>query len=105
MDVEITGKHVDITEPMERHIRQHVEKLPPYGEKIHYLTVTVAVDSGGQLVEIIAECQRARLVAQAKSHDVYQSIDEAFAKVARQIARRHDKLVRNKRGRHDGSAE
>ena len=105
VDVEITGKHVEITEPMERHVRQHVEKLPRYGDTIQYLTVTVAVDSGNQVVEIIAKYHRARLVAEAKSHDVYQSIDEAFAKVSRQIARRHDKLVRHKRGRHDGSTE
>ena len=96
MDVQITGRHVEVTEPMEEHIRQHVEKLPRYDSKIQYLTVRLDVDSGNQLVEIVAKCHRADLVAEGKGHDIYQSIDEAFAKIGRQIARYHDKLVRNK---------
>ncbi len=83
---------------MDRHIRQHIEKLPRLDEKIQYLTVTLEVDSGDQLVEIIAKCHRADLVAEARGHDMYESIDEAFAKMERQITRYHDKLV-NHRGR------
>ncbi len=89
-----------VTPAMDRHIRQHIEKLPRIGDRIQYLTVTLEVDAGDQLVEVIAKCHRADLVAEARSHDMYQCIDEAFAKMGRQIARHHDKLV-DHRARQD----
>ena len=41
----------------------------------------LAADSGNQMVEIIAKYHRANLVAEATGHDMYRSIDEAFAKI------------------------
>ncbi|MHC5033647.1 MAG: ribosome hibernation-promoting factor, HPF/YfiA family [Planctomycetota bacterium] len=96
MDVEIAGRHMDVTEPMERHIRQQIDKLPRFASMVRYLTVTLDTDSGGQHVEIIANCPRSDLVAEARSHDIYQCIDGAFAKIERRLARYHDKLVKSR---------
>jgi ribosomal subunit interface protein len=78
---------------MDAHIRAQIEKLPPFAEKAQYVSVTLSVDSGNQVVEIIARSGRTDFVAQASSHDMYQSIDDAFEKLERQFARQHDKLV------------
>ncbi len=93
MEVEITGKHVEVTEPMARHINDHIEKLPRFDERIQYMTVMLDVDNGSPKVEIIAKCHRTDLVAEARGHDMYQTIDEAFAKMRRQVSRLHDKIV------------
>jgi putative sigma-54 modulation protein len=93
VEVEITGRHMEVTEPMARHINDHVEKLPRFDERIQYMTVMLDMDNGNALVEIIAKCHRTDLVAEARGHDMYQSIDEAFAKMRRQINRLHDKIV------------
>ncbi|MGD2175102.1 MAG: ribosome-associated translation inhibitor RaiA [Candidatus Brocadiaceae bacterium] len=93
MDVEIAGRHVDVTDEMEAHIWERIERLPRYDDKIQYITVTLDMDAGTQLVEIIAKCHRADLVAEARARDMYQCIDEAFSKIQRQIIRHHDKLV------------
>ena len=93
MDLEITGRHLDLTEVMRDHIRQHVAKLPKFDGKIQYITVTLDLDAGDRLVEVIAKCHRADLVAQARGRDMYRCIDDAFAKMRRQIIRHHDKLV------------
>jgi putative sigma-54 modulation protein len=93
VDIEITGKHIEVTEPMERHIRQRIEKLPRWAEIVQYFTVTLRKDSGNLLAEIIAKCPRADLVVEATSHDMYQSIDEAFSKMEHRLTRYHDKLV------------
>jgi ribosomal subunit interface protein len=64
------------------------------------------VDSGNQMVEVIAKCGRADLVAEAKSHDMYQSIDDAFARIERQLTRYHDKVVNGRsRGAQKASRE
>ena len=96
MDVQIAGRHVQVTEAMESHIWQQVEKLPPFADKVQYLSVTLAVDAGSQLAEILAKSHRADFVAQASSHDMYESIDQAFQKLARQLKRQHDKLVNSR---------
>lgn len=93
MQVDITGRHMDVTEPMSRQINEHIEKLPRFDNKIQYLTVTLDNDGGNKLVEIIAKCHQSDLVAEARGHDMYKTIDEAFAKIRRQITRLHDKLV------------
>jgi putative sigma-54 modulation protein len=93
VDVEITGKHVRVTDAMESHIRQRIEHLPKFAESVQYIEVMLDVDSGNQQVEVLAKCGRADLVAEAETHDMYQSIDEAFAKIERQLTRYHDKVV------------
>jgi putative sigma-54 modulation protein len=93
VDLEITGRHLDVTEPMAAHIREHLDRMPAFLDLVQYMTVTLSVDSGSRHVEIQAKCPRADLVVEAASHDMYQSIDEAFAKMARRLARHHDKLV------------
>ena len=95
MEVTIAGRHVQVTEPMSRHIQEHVDRLPRFDGHIQYITVALGVESGFRTVEVIAKCHKADLVAEAKSHDMYQSIDEAFAKMQRQIVRHHDKMVHN----------
>lgn len=93
MEIQISGRHVAVSDQMDRHIREQIEKLPPFAEKAQYISVTLAVDSGNQVAEIIAHGGRTDFVAEASSHDMYKSIDEAFQKLERQFARQHDKLV------------
>ena len=58
--------------------------------------MTLDMESRSQLVEIIAKCHRATLVAEARSHDMYRSIDAAFDKLERQIIRYHDRMVHDR---------
>ena len=94
----VSGRHIEVTEAMERQIREHAAKLPRFDSQIQHLQVTLSEDAGMYVAEAIAKCHRVELVAEAKSHDMYESIDEVFAKMARQVARHHDRLVNN-RGR------
>jgi putative sigma-54 modulation protein len=106
VDVEITGRHVKVTDAMESHIRQRIEHLPKFADSVQYIEVMLDVDSGNQMVEVIAKCGRADLVAEAKSHDMYQSIDDAFARIERQLTRYHYKVVNGRsRGAQKASRE
>lgn len=96
MDIQITGKHIDVTEPMDRHIRQHIARLPKYADLVQYMIVTLRMDSGNLASEIIAKCPRADLFAEGKDHDFYKSIDAAFSKIEHRLTRYHDKLVKNR---------
>ena len=93
MDVTISGRHMEVTDAMESHIRERIGKLPRFDDRIQAVSVTLASDAGEEQIEVIAKCHRNVLVAEARSHDMYDSIDEAFAKLERRVARLHDKLV------------
>ena len=106
MQVEISGRHVEVSDGMDKHIRRHLEKLSRYADYVQHVEAIVAFDSGNHKMELVAKCPRATLVAEASSHDMYGSIDQAFAKLEHQIARYHDKLVHRKaRGGQQASEE
>jgi len=96
VQVEISGRHVEVTDGMEKHIQRHIGKLSRYDDQIQHVEVILACDSGNHAVEILAKCHRTTLVAEAGGHDMYNSIDQAFAKLEHQVARLHDKLVHKK---------
>jgi len=93
VDVTISGRHMDVTEWMEKHINERAEKLPRLDGQLQHVTVTLDKDAGGEKVEVIAKCHRSTLVAVAEGHELYSTIEEAFKKIERQVARLHDKIV------------
>ena len=104
MEVIISGRHMEVTEAMENHVQAHIEKLPRFDDQIRRITVTLSDDSGEQCVEAIAKCHKATLVANASSHSIYASIEDAFSKLERRVARFHDRLVsKNAREAHRAS--
>mgnify|MGYP006291873543 CR=1 FL=1 len=105
MDVTISGRHMQVTEPMERHIRSRIAKLTRYDDQIISVTVTLENDSNREQVEVIAKCHRNVLVTNAEGHDLYDSIDEAFSKLERRVSRLHDKLVNQKARQGQQAAE
>lgn len=93
MEITISGRHMEVTEAMQKQIREHVGKLPRFDDQIQHVTATLINDPAGQKVEVIAKCHKAILVANGQSHDVYLSIDQAFEKLQKRITRFHDKLT------------
>lgn len=93
VDLQISGRHIDVTDAMKNRIRKHVEKLPRFDDQIEFVEVTVGLDSGLHTTEVITKCHRSKLIAEAKGHDMYDCIEEAFEKMERQIARFHDKII------------
>ncbi len=93
MDITISARHMDLTEAMDNHIRERIEKLPRFDDHIISITVTLDDDAGQEWVEIIAKCHREVLVTESGGHDLYAAIDDAFDKLERRITKLHDKLT------------
>ncbi len=98
MEITLSGRHVEVTDAMERRIRGRIDKLPRFDDQIRNITVTVSRDAGGYHLEIIAKCHGTVLVTNGQGQEVYDSIEEAFSKMERRIARSHEKLI-NKHSR------
>jgi len=104
MDVEITGRHVTVTDAMRDHALGKVEHLSKYGDQIIWIRITLATDAGLAVAEVMAGLRRSTsLVAEARNADMYKAVDTALAKIEEQL-RRHKDRAQSRRARPRGEA-
>jgi putative sigma-54 modulation protein len=87
---------MEVTEAMAERIYKYAEKMPRFDDGLMSLKVTLGVDRDVQSAEVLAKARHTTFVAKDESHDMYESIRNAFEKMETQIARHNDK-VKNRR--------
>ena len=99
MRIQITGRHVGVTEAMKEYARAKVEKLARFHGRITGVDVTMEASHDRQTVEMVADVGRGqRLVGKAESPDMYAAVDLAEEKLSRQLVRFKQKLNDHQRG-------
>ena len=98
MNFTITGKHIDITEPLKEHASEKTSKLPRYYNSINEVEVVIENGHGGHVgVEIIARGEHSKFfVAKEEGPDAYACIDIAVHKLQRQLTDQKEKERNNK---------
>ena len=96
MDIQISGRHMEITDTMEEKVRRYAQKLPHFDGSLMSLQVTLAVDKGEQSVELLAKSRHTSFVAKSNSRVVYECIDSAFKKLEKQIIRHNEKTKQHR---------
>ena len=94
VEVSVSGRHMEVTDSMEKRIAEHADKLLRFDDRIQHVAVTLDREASGEKVEIIAKCHKSTLVAVAQGHDLHDTIADAFSKIEHQITRLHDRIVR-----------
>ncbi len=89
----ITGKHIDITEPIREYAQKKTFKLPKFYSIINQIEVILdGTKRGSVAVEIIARAEHSRVFVVTESgNDAYKSIDLAVHKLQEQLKRRKAK--------------
>lgn len=99
MRIQITGRHVGVTEAMKEYARAKVEKFERFHGRITAVDVTMEALHDRQTVEMVADVGRGqRLVGKAESPDMYAAVDLAEEKLSRQLVRFKQKLNDHQRG-------
>lgn len=95
MDITVTGRDFEVTEPIRNHAEEKAQKLTRYFEKISRTEVVLGRrDNHTYDVELIAHVDgHEHFVAHGKKEDLYAAIDEAEHKLARQLRDYKAKLV------------
>ena len=98
MQVTVTGKHIEITEPIKQYAIEKASKLPRFFDRV--LSIEVVADKGENHsfdVEMIAHVEHHdAFVARARSEDLYACIDESSDKMERQLTDHKEKLRNHK---------
>ena len=104
MRINLTGRHVQITDPLRAHIEKKLGKLRSYFDHIIDVRVVLSVEKHRQFAEItISGKHDIRFHSHEATDDMYVSIDKALEKIERQL-RRHTSKKRKTRRRKEPEA-
>lgn len=93
VNVNITGKQMDLTEDLKSSVHSMVERLPRYFDRINYVDVVFDSESNQVQAEVIVSTVRGiTLVGKSTDYDAFKSLDEASDKIIRQLKKLNDKL-------------
>jgi len=104
MQIQITGRHQDITPAIREYAEEKTAKLPRYFDRISQIEV-IAEKRDHRIfeVEMIAHVDKHKhIVADSEGDDLYACIDETIEKMERQLTDHKEKLRNRKHTAHRG---
>jgi putative sigma-54 modulation protein len=98
--IQVTGRHVSVTEAMKEYCRRRLACLHLDYPKIIEVQIILDVQKYRHTAEVILHCSNhITLEASAESDDMYVSIDEVVDKIAGQMRKYKTRLMRQHRPR------
>ena len=102
--ITVTGRHVQVTEPMRDYAKKKVENLHLDYPRIVDAKVILDVEKDRQKAEIILHCaNHITIEVDHTSADIYASIDEAVSKLARRMRKYKTRLLKTHHRPRQGS--
>ncbi len=102
MRIDLIGKHLEVTPAIREFTQAKSARLPKLFEgNVQLITwrMEELAHKKGFHVEVVVDCEHHDdFVANATAPDLYQAIDEATDKAARQLTAFKERLKQNKRG-------
>jgi putative sigma-54 modulation protein len=91
MQLNISGHHVDVTDPLREYVESKFERLQRHHSHITNMEVTLIVEKQVQKAEGNVHISGADLFAAAESDDMYAAIDALADKLDRQLIKHKEK--------------
>jgi putative sigma-54 modulation protein len=99
MKFEYTGRHVDVTPALRRHVEDHFKKLDHiFTDSAANTHVIMAVEKNRQIGEIVVHWREHTLTASDTNADMYMALTRAIAKIEKQALRLKKKIIDRKQG-------
>ena len=76
MQITVTGRHFEITEPLRQHIENKMSKLSRYIEGITDVQVVLSVEKHRHLAEITLQANGTPIRGLEEKHDMYLAVDK-----------------------------
>ncbi|SKB04844.1 putative sigma-54 modulation protein [Prosthecobacter debontii] len=100
----VTGRHIEITEAIRDYAHKKIESLHLDYPRIIEAKVILDVQQYRQMAEIILFCaDHIHIEVRSTTEDIYASIDESIAKIARRMRKYKTRLLKSHRPRKEGS--
>lgn len=104
MNLNVTGHHVDLTDPLRDYVNSKFEKVERHFDNLVDGHVILKVENDRQKAEATVNAPGKTIFADAEDNDMYAAIDAMTDKIDRQVRRYKQKLKDHHRGEVDKSA-
>ncbi len=91
-NIQINGLHVQVTDAMKQHAQVKLAKIERFHSHIMDVHVTMDIQKIEHSVTIVVKFDHMKIKSHASSSDMYVSIDQAVARLQKQISRWKEKL-------------
>lgn len=98
MQIDVTGRHVDITDSLKDYVENKFQRLERHFEHINNTHVILSVEKERQKAEATVHVNRGNLFADDEQEDMYAAIDGLIDKLDRQLKKHKEKLTDHRRG-------
>ena len=92
----LTGRHIKVTPALRRYVESRLARLTRYGTELGHVQVVIEVEKYRHAAEAKLTLNGTVIQAKASTKEMYASIDLLLDRIARQVARRKEKLVSHK---------
>lgn len=94
MNIEFTGRHIEVTPALKAHVEEHFKKLNHlFDGKPAKAHVIIEVERGMHRSEIVINWRNEVLTAESHISDMYQSLSQTIDKIEKQARRLKDKVI------------
>lgn len=105
MQVSITGKNVDITDPLRHHVEKKLTHVKKYFDGILHAHVVMAVEKHRHSAEMAIHANGITMHGEESTGDMYSSVDKVIDKIERQLRRYKSKLRSHRHVPRESSEE
>lgn len=95
MQLNLTGRHVDITDSIRDYVNSKFAKLQRHTDHITNVHVILDVEKLNQKAEATVHVSGGELFASTEHSDMYAAIDSLIDKLDRQVIKHKEKLARH----------
>lgn len=93
-NLQITGRHIEITDAMREYVKEKVLKLERLAHNIIDVNIIMSVQKTEHRAEIILKFSHFKVTSQASCDEMYPAIDKAFARLEERL-RRYKTRIQN----------
>lgn len=97
MNIELSGRHIDITAAIRQQVDERAEKLENRCNDALHIEVILEVQKLEHIAEVLLKTNGNKFIAKQTSEDLYNSINSAFDHIEAQVVKWRDKRQRGKR--------
>jgi putative sigma-54 modulation protein len=93
MQLDITGHHVEVTEPLKEYVAAKLEKIGRHFDLVSDVHCILTVEKLRHKAEATVSVNGAKIYADATEADMYAAIDDLADKLERRVRKHKEKLV------------
>jgi len=92
MQVSITGRHVELTDPLKQYVQEKLQHLKHSFDQVVDVHVVLSVEKFRQRCEVTIQANKLNIHGRHETEDMYASIDGVVDKLNRQLKRYRAKM-------------